>query len=246
MTDTRDGADARIEALGALSSSPSVARELVELTRAFEEPRLRASLERATRRERAVVRARRLIVGAVVALAGVGLAVPAAALTSWLARTDEFGNPAVSTEEDATEWIDLRAPDAPEVVIEAYPTDLRLPHGVTREDAIASVTRVFEKMRDGLAQEGLMTSTYENFALCAWAADWLGAETADDPARGQRAADWLSEPGNYPTMVTQDITGDIVASILGYTEDGRAGQMDSVATLYKVASCKGLLEGVEQ
>ncbi|MEI5583748.1 MULTISPECIES: hypothetical protein [unclassified Agromyces] len=245
MTDTEDDADARIQALGALRLSPPVARELGELTRAFEDPRLRASLDRASRRERTVVRARRIIAGAVVALAGVGLAVPAAALTSWLARTGEFGNPAVNTEEDATEWIDLRAPDAPEVVVEAYPAELRLPEGVTPEDAIASVTRVFEKMSDGFAQEGLMTSTYENFALCAWTADWLDADADADSARGNRAADWLSDPANYPTMVSQDITGDIVASILEYTAAGRAGQMDSVSQLYKVASCKGLLEGVE-
>lgn len=154
MDDSTGTAEARIRALGQLRFSEEVHDETEALTLLFEDPAVRS----------------------------------AAAFTSWLARTGEFGDPSTSTEVDDTEWIDLGAPDAPQVVIEAYPDYLTLPKGMPREVAIADVSRIFTKLGldaggQGLAQEGLMTQTYETFAICAWTGAWLNAHEASAAAR---------------------------------------------------------------
>lgn len=81
--------------------------ETEALTLLFEDPEVRSAAERNPRRMgrfRAFIRGHRLLVGGLIALAGVGVPVPAAAFTSWLARTREFGDPSTSTEVDDTEW----------------------------------------------------------------------------------------------------------------------------------------------
>ncbi len=169
MDDSTGTAEARIRALGQLRFSEEVHDETEALTLLFEDPAVRSAAARNPRlpgRFRALSRGHRLLAGGLIALAGAGVAVPAAAFTSWLARTGEFGDPSTSTEVDDTEWIDLGAPDAPQVVIEAYPDYLTLPKGMPREVAIADVSRIFTKLGldaggQGLAQEGLMTQTYE-------------------------------------------------------------------------------------
>lgn len=240
-----DDGEGRIRALGALRPSSAVHQETAALIDSLENAALRQALEQENRRDRARARGKRVLVGGVIALAGLTVTVPAAALTSWLARTGEFGDPASSTEVDDTEWIDLAAPDAPEVVVEAYPTYLTLPTSVGRDDAIASVSRVFEKMSDGIAQEGLMSQTYEFFAVCAWSGEWLAAERSSDTARQDHATDWLSDPSNYPSIVEHD-GGGVVDSIVERAEAGRAGDATAVEELHQIGTCKGLLEGVTQ
>lgn len=240
-----DDREDRIATLGVLRPSSTVRDETAALTDLLESPALRDALQQESRRDRVRARGRRVVVGGVIALAGLTVAMPAAALTSWLARTGEFGDPASSTEVDDTEWIDLGAPDAPEVVIEAYPAYLTLPPSVGREHAIASVSRVFEKMSDGIAQEGLMTQTYEFFAVCAWSGEWLAAERSSDTARQDHATDWLSDPSSYPSIVEHD-GGGVVDSIVERAEAGRAGDATAVEELYQIGTCKGLLKGVTQ
>jgi hypothetical protein len=235
----------RIRALGALRPSSVVLDAASVLTESLADPELRDALNREDRRTRAVARGRRAVVGGVIALAGLTVAVPAAAVTSWLARTGEFGDPSTGTEVDDTEWIDLAAPDAPEVVVDAYPSYLRLPDSVSQDDAINAVSRIFERMSDGIAQEGLMTQTYEFFAVCAWSGDWLAADERADASRRDRAADWLADPGNYPSIVEHD-GGGVVDSITGPAEAGRAGDADAIEGLYRMGTCDRMLEGVTQ
>ncbi|TFB48708.1 hypothetical protein [Cryobacterium tagatosivorans] len=185
--------------------------------------------------------------GSLIALAGVGVAVPAAAFTSWLARTGEFGDPSTSTEVDDTEWIDLGAPDAPQIVIEAYPDYLTLPKGVPREAAIADVSRIFAKLDldaggEGLAQEGLMTQTYENFAICAWTGDWLTAHLASDAAREDRAATWLGDTGNFPSMVAHD-GGGVTDALLSFAAAAHDGDVKTVHQAFDMQSCGERLGG---
>jgi hypothetical protein len=245
MDDLLDDSEGRIRALGVLRPSSTVRDQTAALTDVLEDPALRQALEQESRRGRARARGKRVIVGGVIALAGLTVAVPAAALTSWLARTGEFGDPASSTEVDDTEWIDLGAPDAPEVVVEAYPGYLTLPPSVGRDHAIASVSRVFGKMSDGIAQEGLMTQTYEFFAICAWSGEWLAAERSSDTSRQEDATDWLSDPSNYPSIVEHD-GGGVVDSIVDRAEAGRTGDATAVEELYQIGGCEGLLEGLTQ
>ena len=245
MDDSPDDIEGRIRVLGALRPSSTVRHETAALTELLENRELREALERERRRDRAVARGKLAVVGGVIALAGLTVAVPAAALTSWLARTGEFGSSASGTEVDDTEWIDLGAPDAPEVVVEAYPAYLTLPPSVGRDHAIASVSRAFEKLSDGIAQEGLMTQTYEFFAICAWSGEWLAAERSSDTARRDDATDWLSDPSNYPSIVEHD-GGGVVEAIVERAEAGRTGDADAVEELHSMGTCEGLLEGVTQ
>lgn len=250
MDDSTDDAEARIRALGQVRFSAEVHDETEALTLLFEDPEVRSVAERNPRRLgrfRAFNRGHRVLVGGLIALAGLGVAVPAAAFTSWLARTGEFGDPSTSTEVDDTEWIDLGAPDAPQVVIEAYPDYLTLPDGVPPEAAIADVSRIFAKLSldaggQGLAQEGLMTQTYEGFAICAWTGDWLNAHEASDAAREDRAATWLGDTGNFPATIASD-GGGVTEVLMSFAAAARDGDVKTVEEAYDMQSCEQHLGG---
>lgn len=243
MNDSKNDAETRIRALGKLRSTPGVRDEIETLATMLEDPGTRSAVARSLprRRYRALSSGHRMLVGGLIAVAGAGVAVPAVALTSWLARTGEFGNPATSTEVDDTEWIDLGAADAPQVVTDAYPAYLTLPDDVPPESAIADVSRIFDKMSAGaggqaLAQEGLMTQTYEFFAICAWTGEWLGAHETSDAARAERAAAWLSNTESYPALVSHD-GGGVIDSLLGFAAAARDGDAKTVKKLYDMQSC---------
>lgn len=231
MDDRLDETDARIAALGTVSPPSAVRDETMALVTRLEDAEVRRSAERTRHRGRAFVRGKAAIVGAAIALAGITVAVPATALSTWLARTGEFGDPSTSTEVDDSEWIDLTQPDASEVVIEAYPETLTLPDGVTRGDAIRSVSKDFERMSDGIAQEGLMTQHYEFFAICAWANDWYEADAASDESRAERASAWLLTTENYPELTSMAAQGsNVVEVLLGFVEQGRQGDLSELKT----------------
>jgi hypothetical protein len=251
MDESSSDVEARVRALGQLRFSARAEAETEALTTLLEDPDVRSAAEPKSPRwrYRAVSRGNRLLVGSLIALVGVGVAVPATALTEWLARTGEFGDPATGTEEDATEWIDLSAPDAPQVVADAYPEYLTLPDGLSRDAAIANVSQIFAKLDieaegQGIAQEGLMTQTYEFFAVCAWAGEWLYGQESADAARADRAAFWLGDIGNYPSVVAHD-GGGVVDSILSAAAAARAGDAKVVEKLYNMPTCQGHMEGVK-
>lgn len=243
MDDSKNDAEARLRALGQLRSSPQAHVETEALTEMLEDPGTRSSADRGRpwRRYRIITRGHRILVGGLIVLAGAGVAVPAAALTSWLARTGEFGDLATSTEVDDTEWIQLGASDAPQVVIDAYPDYLTLPDDVPQEAAIADVSRLFDRMAaeaggQALAQEGLMTQTYEFFAVCAWTGEWLDAHESGDASRADRAAHWLGDTESYPAVLAHD-GGGVIDSLLGFAAAARDGDAKTVQKLYDMQSC---------
>lgn len=250
MDDSKDIAEARIRALGQLRVSAEVHDETDVLTRLIEDPDLRSAAGKASRKGfRAFSRRHRVLVGGLIVLVGVGVTVPAAALTSWFARTGEFGNPSTSTEEDVTEWIDLGAPDAPQVVVDAFPDYLALPKGVPPEAAMTDVARIFAKLDknaggQGVAQEGLMTQTYEGFAICAWTEEWLSAHKAADATRKERAATWLGDPANFPSLVAHD-GGGVTEMLMNVAADARDGNVIAVERASDMQSCDQRLGGGE-
>lgn len=206
-----DTVEARIRALGQIRLSEEAHDATDALSVMFEDPEVRALVE-PTRRRRfsALSRRHRVVIGSLVALAGVGVAVPAVVITSsLLARTGEFGDPSTSTEVDDTEWIALGAADAPQVVVDAYPDYLTLPLETPKEMAIADVSRIFARMSaeaggQARAQEGLMTQTYETFAMCAWTEKWLTAHKSSAKADEALATSWLGNFDNFRTFVAND------------------------------------------
>ncbi len=252
MDDSLGDEEARIRALRELRFSAE-AREATEaLVTILEDPQVRADAERelSMRRYRALFRGHRLLVGGLVVLAGVGVAVPAGAFTSWLARTGEFGDSSRSTEVDDTEWIDFGAPDAPQIVIDAYPDYLTLPDGVPPEVAITDVSLIFERLAgdaegQAVAQEGLIPQTYEHFAICAWTDEWLEANANSDTTRAVRAATWLGDTDSYPSLVAHD-GGGVIDAIQGFAAAARNGDVDSVERFYDISLCDEHLRGVNR
>lgn len=252
MDDPMDKVEARIRALGQIRLSKGAHDETEALSVMLEDPEVRATVE-PTRRRRfsGLSRRHRIVIGSLIALAGVGVAVPAAAFTSWLARTGEFGDPSSSTEVvDDTEWISLGAEDAPQVVIDAYPDYLTLPEGVPKEVAIGTVSRIFARMSaeaggQARAQEGLMTQTYEQFAICVWTGDWLSADKASDQARMDTDAAWLGDTNNFPTSM-QNNEGGYADALLVYATSARDGDRKGVEKSYADQTCDGFKTGGKQ
>ena len=233
MNDSTDDVEDRIRALGQVHVSSGTHDATQALATMLEDPEVRASVEPDRRRRfSGLSRRHRFVVGSLIALAGVGVAVPAVAISSLLAHTGDFGDPSTSTEVDDTEWIALGAEDAPQVVIDAYPAYLTLSEGVPKEAAIADVSRMFARMSDeaggqALAQEGLMTQQYENFAMCAWTDEWLTAHKSSDKSGEALATSWISDFDNYRAFVANDGGGvkDRLTVVAAAANDGDAATM---------------------
>lgn len=203
MNDSSDDVEARIRALGQVRVSAGAHDATQVLTQLFEDPEVRAAIEPARRRRfSGLTRRHRMVISSLVALAGLGVGMPAVA-TSILARTGEFGDPSTGTEEDATEWIDPGAEGAGQVVIDAYPEYLTLPPGMPKNAAIADVSRWVTKVVGGagagqsVMQEGLITQKYEFFGVCAWSDVWLEARASGNKDDLALATSWISNTDNY-------------------------------------------------
>lgn len=250
MTDSTDDVEARIRALGEVRVSAGVHDATEALTAMLEDPKLRASLEPNRRRGiRGLSRRHRMVIGSLIALAGVGVAVPAVAITSLLAHTGKFGDPSTSTEVDDTEWIALGAEDAPQVVKDAYPDYLTLPEGMPKEAAIGDVSRIFARMTaeaggQGLAQEGLMTQTYETFGICAWTDAWLTAHVSSDKADEARATTWISDFDNYRKF-TSYATGGVRERMAVIAAAAATGDVEIMKEAYTENSCDVRLGGAK-
>lgn len=249
MDSPTDDVEARLRALGQTRFSEGAHEATRALSMLLEDPEIRANVAPSRRRLLGdFARRHRLLVGGLVALVGVGVAFPAAAASSWLARTGEFGDPTTGTEVvDETEWISLGAEDAPQVVVDAYPGYLTLPAGVPADAAIATVSRIFDKMSadaggQARAQEGLMTQTYEQFAICAWTGDWLSAEESSDNARMDSAAAWLGDTDNFPASMNNN-GGGYADALLVYAAGARDGDRKAVEKSYADQSCEALTAG---
>lgn len=205
MNDSTDDVEARIRALGQVRVTAGAHDATQALTALLEDPEIRAANE-PTRRRRAAgfIRRHRLVIGSLIALIGVGVAVPAVG-NSLHARTGVFGDSSTSTEMDDTEWIDPGAEDAPQVVIEAFPEYLTLAPGVPKNAAIADVTRLVAKIGadegpgESRMQEGLIMQFYEDFAMCTWTDSWITAHASGNEDDEALAASWISDTDNYRT-----------------------------------------------
>jgi hypothetical protein len=246
MNDFADDVEDRVRALGEVRVTAGAHDATQALAAMFEDPEVRASVE-ATRGRRfsGFSRRHRIVVGSLIALAGMSVTVPAVAITSLLARTGEFGSG--TGEADDTEWIALGADDAPQVVVEAYPDYLTLPDGMPREVAIAAVSRIFERMTAGagghsLAQEGLMTQTYETFAMCAWTDEWLTAHESSNETDEAVATAWLGDFDNLRAFLAADGGGirEYLTSVAVAAENGDVGAMEHT---YDESGCESQLSG---
>ena len=121
----------RVTGAGRVRVDADTDEAALALTRALEDPHVRAAFDRGGRQRRWSPRARAVVTFVSASLvAGLGIAAPAVALATFAAQTGRFGDPTASTEEDATEWLDLSAADLPDAVAAAYPAGLRLPPSV--------------------------------------------------------------------------------------------------------------------
>lgn len=243
----------RIGILGEMREAGAAEAHVDELVRRLEDPVSRASADRElSRRHYPYVgrarRARRAIVGALLLIVAGAIASPAAA-GAWLARTGDVGTPSTgSTEVDGSEWIDLQATDAQDFIKASYPSYLILPDGLSRDAAIADVSRLFRRLgvesdEGARAQESMIVFTYEDFAMCAWAEEWLDGYAADDSHRTRVAADWLSNPENYPMFVALD-GGGVLDAVNRFAAAARTGDVAGVRELREMEGCKSHLAGV--
>jgi hypothetical protein len=224
----------RVRQYGEVDLDGDVLRHLATLSAAV--PDLEDdSTGRGTRRAR---RASAIAVLVIAGAVGGGLiAVPAAAGIKWAAQTGVFGDPETSTEVDDTEWIDLGGNGASDVIAEAYPEYLELPPGVVARDLIAGVRGVFAGLPPGRVQEGTFVTTYESWAICAWQGEWLTAFDVGDGARADRAARWLSDPGNFPSTRAHD-GGGVIDVLLTFAKAATEGDRAGVERGYEFNSCE--------
>lgn len=137
-------------------------------------------------------RRRRAIAISVAAL--VSMVPTAAAAYAWTTHTGVFGQPDRYSEDvDASEVLDVCAPDFPVTARSLVPQDLLLPEGATVEAAydevLHSVTRDC-RGADGfgaLMQSTGVTARAEGYAWCSWVNDYLARPKArDDSAEALR------------------------------------------------------------
>jgi len=149
-------------------------------------------------------RARRAVVAGLAVLA---VAVPGtAAAVQWTTHTGVFGNPALS-EEDASEWLDVCAPDFPATVRRLSPRDLALPRGVTVDTAVQDMYGEPDPAcpePGGRAQADGITLDFESWARCAWVHAWL-----DDPTQRSAAVVQLTRLADSPLLAAHDGGGTV-------------------------------------
>lgn len=220
--------DDRLRALGEVRVDGQLDRAAELLALSLEDASIRAAAAkefRSARRRRGI---RIATAGFFAALLTGAIAVPTTAIGEWIsARTGTFGDPATSTEVDDTEWLNLSGEDLPAVIAEAYPDGLSLPPSMERDDAVAKVDEIMARLGaepNSIAQEGLVTQTYEFWAICAWYDEWL---STDDAARKDVASAWLSDPANFPSTAEHD-GGGVVDHLLEVAAAATRGDREAV------------------
>ncbi|MDF2046145.1 hypothetical protein [Microbacterium sp. Kw_RZR3] len=177
--------------------SPDEARHLV-----------RAAIERPRRRRRRWV----VPTAAIIAVFAIGVPGVAAA-SGYLARTGWFGSPnpgspegtqPVGTEADGSEWIEIDAPDYVEVAVGLWPAQAILPPGSDTMRFATSIAERTATQGEGLRQVTGIRSEFEQYARCAWRAEWLDADALGDTARAQTAAQTLTTAATWPATVATD------------------------------------------
>lgn len=241
----RERLDRRLHAVGTVSVGSSIAQSTDELVTGFlAEPSQHTVESQPAGEQRRRKRGAGATVALVSVLAAITVAVPATAVGAWMsARTGTHGDPASSTEEDSTEWLDLSGDDLPAIVADAYPDGLQLPKSVGRDEATAKVNEIFQRLgghENAIAQEGLITTTYEFWVICAWQNEWLLADDVSDLDRRQFAGDWLGDTANFPSIVAHD-GGGVVDRLLVVADGAANGDRELVEQGYREGECSAQL-----
>lgn len=200
-----------------------------------------------------------LVVAGVVALAGVGVASPAAAgFLNFLAQTGEIppSQPSASgTPSSASEFIpgsELIRPLAPDYADFARTKygDLPLPSGydealVKSESAEleAEIYRRYSGGNDVITQDIAPTVRYEGVVRCLWLNDWLDSYSANVVDAQAAAVTVLEDSLTWPATVATDGGGavDHLALIVRAAADG---DLTSVKTGVSTMECATLTEGI--
>jgi hypothetical protein len=211
------------------------------------------------KRPRSSRRRRLFIIGASVAgMLAIAVAAPAAAgvVRTFLAQTGTFGNVS-STETDATEWIDLLAPDAGEYIIDVYPNYLPIPPGVDAGEfqlqvaeqiiAAAHATSALEGGVGIQQQRTGLVRSFEQTAYGEWIRTWLVADLTGDLVTRDTATATLWAACSWPALVATD-GGGIIAWMQTFADAAQAGDrvgMQAAAQYYEVAGPGGW-DGVDR
>jgi hypothetical protein len=193
---------------------------------------------------------RRWMRGAAVIAAVLAIGVPAgavatgfAARTGWFGSPNPGGGPAVGTESDDSEWLNLDADDLPDVVAALYPEWLPLAPGVDRSDVVARVTESVTGM-EGLGQETLVRGRFEFEVYRDWISAWITAHGVGDAPGQQRAAQVLQQAAGWPVTVATD-GGGVTTLMRAYAERISAGDAEAAQTLAQVEGAPGW-DGVDR
>ncbi|MEV4385918.1 hypothetical protein AB0J68_09320 [Micromonospora sp. NPDC049580] len=118
------------------------------------------------------------------------------------AHTGEYGRPGY-TENDTSEYLRTDGGDFREVVQELRPTEVPVPPGYSFAPDI-------DEFVSGLGSEPAVIpvtavrGTYAAWAACAWKADWLAAQAAEDGPRSATAVAILREVPSWPLIIQTD------------------------------------------
>lgn len=142
-----------------------------------------------------------------IALAAVLVGAPtAAAAYSWTAHTGVFGDPTTS-EEDASEWLDVCAPDFASTARTLAPRDLVLPPGATVDMAAEELWGTPDPACEGVGarrQADGIRMAYESWAHCSWVHTYVA-----EPSLRDEAARRLKQLANTPLLVAHDGGGTV-------------------------------------
>ena len=243
-------------------AAPAIREPLHELVGRLENTETRQRLTRELSRPTSRTKARRIgwgIFGILVIVFGASGAVPAAsAIEQWLAHTHTFGanfsptksGATTNSESDSSEWIGLDASGVNKALAGLYPSYLRFPAGITKDDAIRTIVRLNESSvaSDGageahvIAQSTLIHETYEAFSTCAWYGDWLTADSDHDTARLAVDNAGIEAAVYYPATLHQSPT--IIPYQKKWADEGAAGDRAAIEKGYRANACSGFMEGL--
>lgn len=192
-----------------------------------------------TKRLRPSRQRRYFIIGAGVAgVLAIAVTAPAAAnaVHAFFARTGMFGN-ASNTEEDATEWIDLLAPDSRDYIASIYPEYLPIPPGSNALEfqvqvadqiiAAAHATSVLEGGAGIQQQRTGLVRSFEQTVYGEWIRTWLTADAAGDTETRETATATLQAACTWPAMVETD-GGGIIAWMQTFADAAKAGDSEGM------------------
>lgn len=200
--DTRSWTDEHSRAIAAAAPSvPEAAPD--ELDRAW--AKVRKEMADTPRRRRT-----RIVVGAVVAAAALGVGGVAAA-DIYSAHTARTGEGPVNAEDERLggpgEKLDHTAPDYGTVILEET-TDIPFPNEearlLSRDFQVGTASRNRHQSEEYRISTGAVRYFTAQHAVCAWANEWAAATTADDEAARATATAMIDESSTWPAVADVD------------------------------------------